>query len=248
MNFQRVPPLTVGLSLSALIHAGFFLSFLIRSGSSPFSLLFPKPDIIEVDLTRPHRFVSDPKLAYKAPKSGTGAPWVPKPTPGVTKVGGGIASKGKDWVTPTTGTKVLEKTIEEGNVLSKSTAPTTGLGTAEGESQGPGGLGTGGEGEVDLVYLTDRPRLLNKEELLRAVRRLYPEEERRAGREGTVGVLVHLNRDGQVAALDIADSDGPLFDEAARKALSLARYAPARQGERAVAVKFKQPILFRLEE
>ena len=248
MDFQRVPPLAVGLSLSALLHVGFFLSFLIRPGSSPFQIAFPKPDVIEVDLTRPHRFVSDPKLAYKAPKSGTGAPWVPKPTPGETKLGGGIAPKGKDWVTPSPGTKVLDREVQEGNLLSKSTAPTTGVGTVEGESQGPGGLGTGGEGEVDLVYLTDRPRLLNKNDLLRAVRRLYPEEERRAGREGTVGVLVHLNRDGQVAGLEIADSDGALFDEAARKALSMARYSPARQGDRSVAVKFKQPILFRLEE
>ena len=52
--------------------------------------------------------------------------------------------------------------------------------------------GTGGEGEVDWVYLTELPKLLNREEMARNIRRFYPEEERRAGHEGQVVARLHL--------------------------------------------------------
>jgi HK97 family phage prohead protease len=74
------------------------------------------------------------------------------------------------------------------------------------------------------------------------------EAERRAGREGSVTVHVHLNRDGRVAGVEVARSAGALFDEAAQKVVASARFSPARRGDRAVAVKFPQTVDFQLED
>ena len=203
---------------------------------------------MEVDLTRPHRLTSDPRKAFKSAHPGTGAPRVDKPTPEPFKAGGGIAAKGSDLTLPTPLTKILETPTDLGNPLSTSTAPTTGTGTVEGESRGLGGLGTGGEGEVDWVYLTERPRLLNKDEVQKYMLHFYPYAERQAQREGRVVVNVHINKAGDVSGVDVTTSAGVHFDEAAKKVLSLARFSPARAGERPVAVKMPQTLDFKLEE
>jgi TonB family protein len=243
---HRTPPFRLGLEISVLVHAALFLTLTHRPGGLDFAPSWARPDALEVDLTRPYRLTSDPKKAFRAIHSGTGAPRVENPTPEPFKLGGGIAAKGKDWTLPTPATKILETPTDFGNPLAKSTGPSTGTGTVEGESKGLGGLGTGGDGEVDWVYLTERPRLLNREELARNIRRFYPEAERAAGREGRVVSHVHLNKNGDVSGVDIQDSAGPLFDEAAKKAISQARFSPARAGERDVAVKIAFPIEFSL--
>lgn len=245
---RRTPPFRLGLEISVLIHGALFLMLVHRPGGVDFSLNWAKPDAIEVDLTRPYRFTSDPHKAFRSSNPGTGAPRVEKPTPEPFKAGGGIAAKGTDWTLPTHAIKILETPTEFGNPLSKSTAPSTGTGTVEGESRGLGGLGTGGEGEVDWVYLTERPRLLNKDEVLKSMMRFYPFAERQAQREGRVIVDVHINKNGDVSGVDIKTSAGVLFDEAAKKVLSLARFSPARAGEKNVAVKMPQTLDFKLEE
>ena len=100
---------------------------------------------------------------------------------------------------------------------------------------------------MDWVFLTDLPKLLNREKLLRDVRRFYPEEERRAGVEGRVGMDVHIAADGRVTRVDVVESGGAHFDEAARKVLSQARFSPAKVKERAVPVKIRQTIDFQLQ-
>ena len=147
-----------------------------------------------------------------------------KPTPGPFQEGGGVAPKGREWTLPAPGTKGAETPLE-GNPLSKSTSTAEGTGTVEGESRGLGGLGTGGEGEVDWVYLTELPKLLNREEMARNIRRFYPEEERRAGHEGQVVARLHLNREGRVSSLDVERSAGTAFDAAAQKVLALAQFS-----------------------
>lgn len=243
----RLTPMQWGLSVSVLCHAALFVS-LGRRGLTDFETAWATPDRIDVDLTRPFRLTADPTQTFQSPNPGTGRPMVVKPTPDPFQEGGGVAPKGRDWALPAPGAAPGTAIPVEGNPLSKSTASTAGAGTVEGESRGLGGLGTGGEGEVDWVYLTDRPRLLNREELLKNIRRFYPEEERRAGREGSVTVHVHLNRDGRVAGAEVAKSAGPLFDAAAQKVVASALFSPARRGDRAVAVKFVQTIDFRLED
>ncbi|MBL8022951.1 MAG: energy transducer TonB [Elusimicrobia bacterium] len=247
-NRRQAPPFRLGIEISLLVHGVLFWALVHRTGGMDFNLSWAKPDLIEVDLTRPYRLTSDPRKAFKSPNPGTGAPRVEKPTPGPFKAGGGVAMKGTDWTLPTPATKILEQPTDFGNPLSKSTAPSTGTGTVEGESQGLGGLGTGGEGEVDWVYLTEHPRLLNRAELVKNIRRFYPEAEWRAGREGRVVAHIHLNKNGGVSGVDIGTSAGVLFDEAAKKVLSLAAFSPARAGDRAVAVKISLPIDFQLEE
>ncbi|MBK6879572.1 MAG: energy transducer TonB [Elusimicrobia bacterium] len=242
----RLTPFQWGLSVSVLVHGILFLS-LGRRGMSAFDPVWATPDRIDVDLTRPYRLTSDPTQTFRSPHPGTGRPMVVKPTPGPFQEGGGVAPKGREWTLPAPGTKGAETPLE-GNPLSKSTSTAEGTGTVEGESRGLGGLGTGGEGEVDWVFLTERPRLLNRDELVKNIRRFYPEAERRAGREGSVTVHVHLNRDGRVAGAGVARSAGFLFDEAAQKVIASARFSPARRGDRAVSVKFVQTIDFQLED
>lgn len=245
---RKTPPFRLGLEISILIHGVLFLALVHRPGGLDFAPSWAKPDAMEVDLTRPYRLTSDPKMAFRSTNSGTGAPRVEKPTPEPFKAGGGIAAKGTDWTLPTATTKILEKPTEIGNPLSKSTATSTGTGTVEGESKGLGGLGTGGDGEVDWIYLTERPRLLNREELIQNTLRFYPKEEWNAGHEGRVVGYVHVNRNGEVSGVDIGKSAGKLFDEAAQKILSLARFSPARMGERTVATKMIFPVEFTLTE
>lgn len=247
-NFRQTPPFRLGLEISLLIHGALFLMLVHRPGGLDFSPTWATPDAMEVDLTRPFRLTSDPKKAFRSTNPGTGAPRVEKPTPGPSKAGGGIAARGTDWTAPTSLTKIFETPTEIGNPLSQSTAPSTGTGTVEGPSRGPGGLGTGGEGEVDWIYLTEIPRLLNKEEVLKNMMRFYPFAERQAEREGRVVVDVHINKNGDVSGVDIKKSAGVLFDEAAKKVLSLARFSPARAGEKTVAVKMPQTMDFKLEE
>jgi outer membrane biosynthesis protein TonB len=44
-------------------------------------------------------------------------------------------------------------------------------------------------------------------------------------------------KNGDVSGVDIKKSAGVLFDEAAKKILSFARFSPARMGEKTVAVE-----------
>ena len=46
----------------------------------------------------------------------------------------------------------------------------------------------------------------------------------------------------------VVQSTSPAFDEAARKVIAEARFAPAKVREKSVAVKIRQTITFRLED
>lgn len=243
--FQKTPPFRLGLEISILVHSALFFTLShAPSGVYDLTAQWARRDPIEIDLTRPHRLTSDPKKSFRSTNPGTGAPRVEKPTPEPFQAGGGVAAKGVDWTLPTPATKIFENLTDIGNPLSKSTAPSTGTGTAEGESKGLGGLGTGGDGEVDWVYLSEIPRLLNRDELVKNVLRLYPKTEREAGREARVVLSVHLNRDGGVSGAEVEESAGPHFDAAAIKVMSTARFSPARAGDRNVAVHMFYPIDF----
>jgi TonB family protein len=202
-------------------------------------------DSLEIDLTRPFRLTSDPAKEHRALNPGTGAPVVTEPKPGS---GGGPALKGREWVLPTPETKTLETSTDTGSPTGTSTSTAAGVGNGVGDG-GLGGLGDGtGDGEVDWVYLTEIPRLLNREDLLRDIQRYYPEDERRAGREGRVVLSVRIGADGRVRGAQVARGAGPLFDDAARRVMAAARFSPARRGAQTVAVRFNWPIDFQLQE
>jgi TonB family protein len=202
-------------------------------------LLSETPSPMEIDLTRPFRITSDPKLARRAVVSGTGAPLVESPKPLAAP---GPAVKAQEWILP--GAKTVE-------LVKPTTAESLagGQGTEDGPGGGLGGLGDGtGGGEVDWVYLTEVPQLLNRNELLRNMKKFYPPEERAAGREGVVALTVHINEEGRVILSDVAHTSSAAFDQAAKRVLAVAKFSPARIGKKAVPVKMKQSVYFQLEQ
>ena len=107
----------------------------------------------------------------------------------------------------------------------------------------PGGTGHGG---TPLLAL---PRLLNRDEVLRNLRRFYPETERRAGLEADVVVTIHIDQGGAVGSVDVVNSGGKSFDEAAQKVGQLMRFSPAvGLNGKPVPVRLPQPIQFRLTD
>jgi TonB family protein len=154
----------------------------------------------------------------------------------------------KDWTLPGPSTKVVEtqavpQTTPGGEVGGTGTAAKTG-GSGEGSDDGvPGGTGDGG------TPLSAMPRLLNRDEILRLMKRFYPEAERRAGREGDVVVAIHIGAEGAVTSVDVLRGAGPAFDEAAKKVGALMRFSPAVSlNGRPVAVKLPQQVQFRLTD
>ncbi len=119
-----------------------------------------------------------------------------------------------------------------------SNAP--GLGMPFGKGSG---LPGGGGGPIIIP-----PRLLNANEILAALRRYYPENERREGKEGTVNLYLHIGDDGLIHDIDIAKTAGPYFDAAAEKVARLMRFAPAENATGPVPVKIAQPFVFKLTD
>lgn len=193
----------------------------------------------EVDLTRPHVLVDNPLLARKAVNPGRGGHSTEGLKP-VLDVPPAAPAPEKTWVLPSADTKVFEKPLVNQGVPG-------GTGTAEATSAGTGLGGGDGSGEVDWIYLTEKPRLLNLDEILRDIRKYYPEEERRAGREGEVILDIHLDEAGRVVKMDVTGSAGAAFDIAARRVMARARFSPARAGSKVVPVKMRQPVAFLLE-
>ncbi len=105
------------------------------------------------------------------------------------------------------------------------------------------GLPGGGGGPIIIP-----PRLLNADEILAALRRYYPEIERRQGKEGTVNLYLHIGADGLIHDIDIARTAGPYFDAAAEKVARLMRFAPAENAVGPVPVKIAQPFVFKLTD
>jgi len=80
------------------------------------------------------------------------------------------------------------------------------------------------------------------------LRRFYPESERRIGREGTVLLTLRIGPDGTVGPVEVAQSAGAAFDNAAKAVAFLMRFAPAEGQAGPVPVKISQAMVFRLTE
>jgi protein TonB len=119
-------------------------------------------------------------------------------------------------------------------------------GTSAGTPGATGGGGTGGPG-MRTARPDVLPRLLNKEEVLKNLRKFYPEAERRAGREAKVIVRLRLGATGSVEAVDTLQSGGAAFDSAARSVAERMRFSPAMKDGVGVPVALPQVIEFRLE-
>lgn len=73
----------------------------------------------------------------------------------------------------------------------------------------------------------------------------YPAEARRRRMEGVVGVLIRINRSGTPDAVEVTSSSGsPMLDAAAIEALLQWRFAPVRDGSRALSAGYPLDIKF----
>lgn len=220
-----------------------------------------EPDIIDVDIRTPFR-PRDPRdkrlpgamkaapapmtfkpalVAVPLPPAQTQPSQTPEQAVGDAS---DSANKPKDWVLPGPQTKTLDKpTLDSAPAAAAPalTAPgATGPGGMGGQGSGTHGSGTGGD-------LVDRPpRLINREEVLASLRRFYPELERRAGREGRVVVELVIGIDWLVHGIDIVNSAGELFDQAARSVGKLMRFEPELKASVPVQSRKKLPVHFQL--
>lgn len=74
----------------------------------------------------------------------------------------------------------------------------------------------------------------------------YPEMARRAGIEGRVTLQFVVDREGRVVDPMVLRGVHPQLDQAALDALRKVKFAPGRQRGKAVPVRMKLPVLFRL--
>lgn len=115
------------------------------------------------------------------------------------------------------------------------------------EDGGPAGLGAPNGTSDEWPIMTRLPALLNVRELLISLRRLYPVEERRAGRQSRVVLELDIDVNGAVVGAHIAQSGGTSFDAAALELAKLLRFSPACNAAGPVAVRIRQAIDFKLE-
>jgi TonB family protein len=230
------------LLISLGLHTLFFaLSFELElprtSSSSP----------VEIDLTNP--FIGSGPAKLGAPK-----PLAPRTTPSPIKPAPKIPNPQppldipKQWTLPnsqTTKTVPLppQKLATPGGAKNGTgISPLTG-GSGKGANYGtPNGSGNGGS-PAGIIP----PKLLNLDEVLKNLRRFYPEAERRAGKEGSVLVAIHIGIDGSVSAVDILRPARPDFDAAAEAVAKLMKFSPARNAQGPVLVKIAQEMIFRLD-
>lgn len=91
------------------------------------------------------------------------------------------------------------------------------------------------------------PRILNEDEIQRALEEEYPPLLKDAGIGGTVQVVFSVDEEGRVFATEVVQSSNhPSLDEAALKIADVFRLSPALNRDKAVRVKVTFPITFRV--
>ncbi len=100
------------------------------------------------------------------------------------------------------------------------------------------------EDEV-FVVVEQMPEMIGGlEALLKDLK--YPPFARKAGLEGTVVVIVLIEKDGRPGSARVARSVAKVLDDAALEAVLKQRFEPARQRNRPVRVEMAIPVHFRL--
>ena len=113
----------------------------------------------------------------------------------------------------------------------------------------PQSVATGVHRASDFTPFTVAPRVLNTDEVVRAMRREYPPVLRDAGIGGTVSVLLHIDEAGQVleATVDRGSTYASL-DQAALAVAGVIEFSPAMNRDTRVAVRVVFPIVFRVTD
>jgi TonB family protein len=105
--------------------------------------------------------------------------------------------------------------------------------------------GSGIPGRPTFTPFSVAPRVINAEEVRRAMMQAYPSELRDEGIGGTVEVYFFIDEDGHVQANRINSSSGhPTLDEAALAVAGLYRFSPARNRDARRPVWVTFPITF----
>lgn len=103
------------------------------------------------------------------------------------------------------------------------------------------------EAADDFTPYTVGPSILNTEEVVRAMERVYPPFLRDAGVGGTVHVRFHIDAQGVVQDFRIDRSSGhESLDEAALSIADVYRFSPALNRDQTVPVWVTFPITFRV--
>ena len=226
---------------SLLFHLGLFGIFQLKNLMTGLD-----NNTIEIDLTKPFRIGGNPLL-----KPGGGTTVKPVLNPGPpAPLEEPVAEKNtppKDWVLPTPETKVIEKPVPDASPSEARSPNGIDGGNGDGYTGTGNGFG-GGDGEGGGIKLDRFPKLINKKEILRLLRKNYPPAEREAGINSRVIVDLHLDAQGMVTGVDIAGSGGEHFDVAAKLVAPKMRFQPALINAVPIAVKIRQSILFKLAE
>jgi len=230
------------LIFSVLFHSLFLASIHLRN------IFFgegTEPQTLEIDLTKPFHVGGNPLLK---PGGGTTLQ-IPKVEgkPAVSEVFSEKKQSPKEWLLSGTDAKETEKReMESGPNVEKVPGS-----SQEGEGEGfygTGGGQGGGEGQGGGIPLSRFPKLLNRREILKLLKKHYPPQERQLGTEGAVVVDLHLSAEGMVLGMEVIESAGLSFDEVARKVSLKMRFSPAMLQDKPIAVKIRQSIIFQLED
>jgi TonB family protein len=109
--------------------------------------------------------------------------------------------------------------------------------------------GTGSAETTDqpgaFTPMTVVPRLLNRDEVLRLLQRVYPPVLLQAGIGGTAIVWIKLDEEGTVTETRIKQSSGqPGLDKAALEVAAKAKFSPAWNRDQKVRVWVELPVVF----
>jgi TonB family protein len=102
-----------------------------------------------------------------------------------------------------------------------------------------------------LKASADQPPLVTEASLsrVRSIELDYPEDALRKGLEGWVDLSFQVTTEGKVTKITVLDSSPPkVFDSAASRALSHARYKPVLQGGKPIVVNAKLRIVFHMQK
>jgi periplasmic protein TonB len=123
-------------------------------------------------------------------------------------------------------------------------------GTAGGTGTGAGGTGDGPPTGTFSANLVDRKASLsNQAQVLRVLERLYPQNLKASGMEGSVHVQFVVSAEGRVdmSTVQVTSATHPAFSEATIQALKDFRFTPARKGNHNVRMLTTLPIVWKLQ-
>lgn len=92
---------------------------------------------------------------------------------------------------------------------------------------------------------TEKPELLNRDEVRRKLVQVYPPHLRDAGRSGTVLLWVKLNKEGRVTDVRVKESELAELNEPAMSVARIMVFSPAKNKGEAVPVWIQLPVVFR---